>query len=567
MRTTSKLLDPTDTNPDPLVSDPPILVTSAAEASPFVINIAWDSSVAAAPSAFKAGVMSAVQFLEDQFTDAVTINIHVGYGEVNGQSLGSTALGESTSPLTSITYANLVTALKADASSAADSLAIASLPASSPLTGTILTTSAQARALGLSSSSAVDGYVGFSNTATFDYDNTNGVSPGTYDFNGVVLHEVTEIMGRMLMTGRILGGTAKDYTALDLFHYSAAGTRDLVASKAGYFSVDGGATNLAAFNTVSGGDAGDWASSVTNDAMDAFSSSGVTNTVSSVDLTTLDVIGWTRSAAAVAALPAPGGVTITDSTSKVSALQGTTGLTPKTAIAAIGATGGVTGDSFTFVLGGADAGRFSIATAANIGTLSTGAATVTGAAGGRLYALTVTPKDSLTGATGPAQAIDVIVGGTTGDTVSIAAIVGNSNTSTPSFIYGLAGADHIDGSGMTSKLWIAGGAGGDTLTGGSGINTYVYGATSESTPTAMDIITNFNASSDLIDLSAFSSSLTKFAAFTGSSVTAKSVGWQVSNGNTFVYVNTSSAAETLTTANLKLELQGSLTLSRGNFVG
>ena len=44
------------------------------------------------------------------------------------------------------------------------------------------------------------------------------------------------------------------------------------------FSVDGGATSLAAFNTVSGGDAGDWASSVSNDAMDAFSSSGVANT-------------------------------------------------------------------------------------------------------------------------------------------------------------------------------------------------------------------------------------------------------------------------------------------------
>jgi hypothetical protein len=474
-------------------------------------------------------------------------------------------LGESTSPLTSITYANLVKALKADASSAADSLAITSLPTASPLSGTILTTSAQAKALGLSSSSTIDGYVGFSNKATFDYDNTDGVTPGTYDFNGVVLHEVTEIMGRMLLTGKILAGSTKDYTALDLFHWSAAGTRDLVSTKAGYFSVDGGATSLAAFNTVSGGDAGDWASSVSNDAMDAFSSSGVANTVSNVDLTTLDVIGWTRSADALAALAAPTGVTIKDTTSKVTAVQGTTGLTSRTAVASLTAIGGTSGDSVTFVLGGANASSFSIATTANTGTLSTGSSTVTGAPGGRLYALTVTPKDSLTGATGSAQPIDVIVGGSGADTVSVAAIVGNSNTNTPSFIYGLAGAEHIDGTGMTSKLWITGGAGGDTLTGGSGVNVYVYGGTSESTPSAMDIITNFHTSSDLIDLSAFSTGLTTFAALSGASVAAKSVGWQTSGGNTFVYVNTSSASESLTTANMKVELQGSLTLARSNF--
>jgi Peptidase M10 serralysin C terminal len=565
MRTLSKPLDLTDTNPDPLATDPTILVTSAAASSPFVINVTWDSSASSAPAAFKTGVLNAVQYLESQFSNAVTINIHVGYGEVNGQSLGSGALGESTSPLTSITYANLVTALKADATSAADSLAVASLPATSPITGTFLTTAAQAKALGLSSSAAVDGYVGFSNKATFTYDNTNGVTAGTYDFNGVVLHEISEVMGRLLLTGTVLGGSSHDYSTLDLFHWSSAGTRDFTATKAGYFSVDGGATNLAAFNTVSGGDAGDWASSVTNDAFDAFSSSGIKNTVSSADLTALDVIGWTRSASALTALPAPTGVIITDTTSKVAALQGTTGLTSKTAIATMTQTGGASGDSFTFGLSGAGASGFSIATAANTATLSTGSTTVAGATGGKLYALTVTAKDSLTGATAPAQAIDVIVGGGGADTVSVAAIVGNSNTGTPSFIYGLAGADHIDATGMTGKLWITGGAGGDTLTGGSGVNDYVYGATSDSPPSAMDIITNFHTSSDLIDLSAFSTGLTGFAALSGTSVAAKSVGWQTSGGNTFVYVNTSSASETLTTANMKVELMGSLTLSRGNF--
>ena len=46
--------------------------------SPLKVNITWDSSVSAAPSGFTAGVIAAVQYLESQFTDAVTLNIAVG---------------------------------------------------------------------------------------------------------------------------------------------------------------------------------------------------------------------------------------------------------------------------------------------------------------------------------------------------------------------------------------------------------------------------------------------------------------------------------------------------------
>src|SRR4051794_37057963 len=70
--------------------------TTVTTSSPFVVNITWDSSVVnSAPSGFTAGVIAAVQYLESQITDAVTININVGYGEVGGYSMGSNALGES----------------------------------------------------------------------------------------------------------------------------------------------------------------------------------------------------------------------------------------------------------------------------------------------------------------------------------------------------------------------------------------------------------------------------------------------------------------------------------------
>src|SRR5271166_1255246 len=275
-------------------SSSPASSTGSASTWPFVINITWDSSVSSAPSGFVAGVQAAVQYLETQFIDPVTINLHVGYGEVNGSGLGGGTLGASYSYLTSVSYARLVSALKADAKTAADATAVAALPATSPVNGSYWTTFAEARALGLLSanSSSVDGYVGFSSTYGFTYNDSSGVAAGTYDFNGTVLHEITEVMGRLMLTGGTIGATTNSYAPLDLFHYSSPGVRDFSQSTPGYFSIDGGNTNLGEFNTVSGGDAGDWASSVANDAFDAYATPGVVNSVSSADLTALDVIGW-----------------------------------------------------------------------------------------------------------------------------------------------------------------------------------------------------------------------------------------------------------------------------------
>ena len=58
-----------------------------------------------------------------------------------------------------------------------------------------------------------------------------------------------------------------------------------------YFSINGGTTNLKAFNSNSSGDLQDWASG-TNDAFNAFSNSGVLNDMSAVDFQVMDVIGY-----------------------------------------------------------------------------------------------------------------------------------------------------------------------------------------------------------------------------------------------------------------------------------
>jgi hypothetical protein len=272
-------------------------------------NIYWDASVDAwAPAAFKAGVLAVAQLYASTFTDPVTVNLDVGYGEVDAITLPANVLGESLTYFTSTSYGQLTAALRADASSATDSTAIQTLPATDPTgAGHYWLTTANAKALGLYGGAGIDGYVGFSSSLTFDYDASNGVAAGTYDFFGVVAHEISEVMGRELLTGETLGGLSPSYTALDLFHYASAGVRDFVGTTAGYFSYDGGATHQQSFNTNASGDFGDWASSAGADAYDAFTSGGVVNKVNTSDLSTLDVIGWNQNpsaSSATASLPA-----------------------------------------------------------------------------------------------------------------------------------------------------------------------------------------------------------------------------------------------------------------------
>jgi len=260
--------------------------------SGLVIDVVYDSSVASAPAGFTAAVAAVVSYYESVFTDPVTVTIDLGYGEIDGQSLGAGALGESETYLTSVSYAQLESALATNANAIGDTAAAASLPATSPVSGQYWLSTAEAKALGISgASSSVDGYVGFSNAVSFAYNDSSGVGANQYDFFGVVAHEFSEVMGRQMMDGeRFAGGTS--YEPLDLFHYSAAGVHDFSGTTSGYASATGGKTSLDSFNTNPSGDFGDWAASAGNDAYDAFSYPGVVNAVSASDLTLMNLLGW-----------------------------------------------------------------------------------------------------------------------------------------------------------------------------------------------------------------------------------------------------------------------------------
>ena len=248
-------------------------------------------------------------------------------------------------------------------------------------------------------------------------------------------------------------------------------------------------------------------------------------------------------------------------------MQSTAGLSAGRAIAQATETGGVNGDAYTYTLGGANAGAFTLSSA---GVLSTGGVAVAGSASGQLYAITITANDTTNGTQSPAVPVNVVVGSgnyATPDTINLSTI-GGITTSAPTFIYALASSDTIDGTGMSGQLFIDGGVGADRMTGGSGPNQYEYGASTDSTPILMDVITNFNASQDHIDLTGIGQHLATVGALAAgaTSIGAHSAGWLASGGNTFLYVNTTAASQTLSKASMGIELQGGIPLTAGNIL-
>ena len=132
------------------------------------INVTWDTSVLTASVAteLEAGVNYVVNLYDSLFTNPVTINIDVGWGEVAGQTLASNALGESITNTSTYSYSQILGALTSTANASGDPsqlAAVSTLPQSNPTSGSINIANAEAKALGLISGTdtAIDGYVGF----------------------------------------------------------------------------------------------------------------------------------------------------------------------------------------------------------------------------------------------------------------------------------------------------------------------------------------------------------------------------------------------------------------------
>jgi hypothetical protein len=289
----------------------PTLVTTAGSGLQF--KLIWDASVSTAPTSFMNGVIAAAQEYERLYTSpgqsAITLNIQVGYGEVNGTALGAGALGESSSNGYLTNYATMSYFLRRDASNSSyNSSADATLGSTDPTHGgRIFYTSAEGKALGMVSgaSTAVDGSIGISSAYPMDYTTdtrlaTNGATAGgAFDAVAIAAHEISEVMGRLGSVGSIFGSNI--YSALDLFRYSSSGVHD-VTPTSGYFSVDGGHTNLGNYNNpAAGGDAADWASAAGfHDSYLAAVAPGNTAPLSANDMIENAVLGYKMTSLAVA---------------------------------------------------------------------------------------------------------------------------------------------------------------------------------------------------------------------------------------------------------------------------
>ncbi len=270
------------------------------------IVINYDSSVANAPTAFKAAVQAAVNYYDNLITTPITVTIDFGYGEVAGQSMGSGALGESSGNGYFLNYSQVKSALTATATSTADILSVLNMPASDPTNGGLFwVTDAQAKAFGITNnpnfSDPEDGFVGLTSQYPLNYSPQNTSVAGQYSAVGVLEHEISEVLGRTSGLGSWTYGGQSVYTPLDLFRYTAPGVRDLTPA-AGYFSVDG-QTMLDQYNGASSGaDLGDWGPTVYGDSY-GYGFAGQAGVVTPVDQQVMDVLGYTLSTTATSQTP------------------------------------------------------------------------------------------------------------------------------------------------------------------------------------------------------------------------------------------------------------------------
>jgi len=270
-----------------------VLISSPAFAG-FVINPTFtanfNTNFGANAAAAQASWIAAANIFTSAFTDNITVNVTVD------ATAGTTPFGQSNTFLVTSSWAALQAAVVADAKSNNDFTAIGpggSIPLTDPTggTGTWKVTRAEAKALGIIPSDGVtDGTTTFGAGNPFTF--SGAIAAGTYDFQGVAAHEISEVLGRLG-----LGGVGNSYSLVDAFSFSGPGTRVLGngggSGLQGSFSINKGTNLLKLYNNqaANGLDYRDWAPG-TNDAFNQFSGSSVVNPVSAVDLQELDVIGY-----------------------------------------------------------------------------------------------------------------------------------------------------------------------------------------------------------------------------------------------------------------------------------
>ena len=282
--------------------------TTLATMTGLVITPTFDISITGnlKSAAIQSVINQAIAKYQSLFKDAITVSILFRYSNKapNGTLLGS-GVSRSDFPIYFIAWSTFINALKADAKTANDTAATASLPASA-LSTNIAVSSANGRAVGqitppgmfangtVAIGGPYDGIVTLNSGISYAF--TRPPSSSSYDAQRQVQHETDEVLG--LGSRLNLGGS--NLRPQDLFSWSSAGQRNLTSSGTRYFSINSGTTNIVNFNQNSSAfDFGDWLSSTSCPqahpyVQNAFGCPGQYSdvTASSPEGINLDVIGY-----------------------------------------------------------------------------------------------------------------------------------------------------------------------------------------------------------------------------------------------------------------------------------
>ncbi len=282
-----------------------------------------------------AGFQAAADRWSAVLHDKVTVNLNIGFSLLDPGVLGSTGSTRGT-----VTYDEFRDALAADAWGKTDRAAVAGLNKNSCLnvlmngTGvnpngvgsatpfldnncnannsTIRLTTANARALNLldANNPLVDGSVSFSTAFQWDFDPSDGITTGYFDFIGVAAHEIGHALGFIsgvdildLNRSGNFSDAAFTYIApTDLFRcseLSKAKGADLdwsADNRTKYFSLDNCNTALATFSEGrtfgDGQQASHWKDNMHYGLLDPTAARGELLDISKLDLQMFDAIGW-----------------------------------------------------------------------------------------------------------------------------------------------------------------------------------------------------------------------------------------------------------------------------------
>jgi hypothetical protein len=164
-----------------------------------------------------------------RIADPITVTINADLAP-----LGAGILGSTSATILQAGYNTLRNQMVTDAADEPNNIIMAStptaaqfsvlMPAGRTLTGNLLGTKANLKAMGFAGLDGTfgvsDGNITFSTGFAFDYDHSNGVTPGTYDFETVAAHEIGHVLGFISFLDSIdTGATSVSPFALDLLRF------------------------------------------------------------------------------------------------------------------------------------------------------------------------------------------------------------------------------------------------------------------------------------------------------------------------------------------------------------